>query len=84
MKRQWSILAGRSRASLHAKIMVFDRESVAIGSFNLDPCSSTINTGIGVLIDSPELASRAAQFMDEGVSPGSAYHVTVDQDHNLV
>jgi len=64
--------------------MVFDRESVAIGSFNLDPCSSTINTEIGVLIDSPELASRAAQFMDEGVLPGSAYYVTVDQDHNLV
>ena len=72
-------------ASGHARqVFVFDRESVFIGSFNLDPRSSILNTEIGVMIDSPEIASEAARIMDEGVLPGSAYHVTLDNDGRLV
>jgi putative cardiolipin synthase len=63
---------------------VFDRKSVFIGSFNLDPRSSTLNTEIGVMIDSPEIAGQAAKIMDDGVLPGSAYHVTLDNDGRLV
>ena len=37
MTRRWSTLAEKSTAALHAKGMVFDRQSVWIGSFNLDP-----------------------------------------------
>ena len=84
MKREWSVLAGKSRAALHTKALVFDRESVFIGSFNLDPRSRSINTEIGVMIDSPTIAGQVGEFMDEGVSPGSAYHVTLDQDDDLV
>lgn len=40
----WSIRAGRSRAALHTKAMVFDRKAVFIGSFNHDPRSAVINT----------------------------------------
>jgi putative cardiolipin synthase len=84
MKREWSLAAGRSRASLHAKSVVFDRESAFIGSFNLDPRSATINTEIGVVIDSPEIARQLAAFMDEGVAPGSAFRVTHDAHGDLV
>jgi cardiolipin synthase C len=84
MERRWSLLAGKSRAALHAKSLVFDRKSVFIGSFNLDPRSSTLNTEVGVMIDSPEIAGQVAKIMDEGVSPGSAYHVTLDKDDSLV
>ena len=84
MKREWSLLAGKSRAALHAKALVFDRESAFIGSFNLDPRSRSINTEIGVMIDSPEIAGQLGEFMDEGVAPGSAYHVTLDKDDDLV
>ena len=84
MERRWSLLAGKSRAALHAKSIVFDRKSVFIGSFNLDPRSSTLNTEVGVMIDSPEIASQVAKIMDAGVSPGSAYHVTLDKDDSLV
>jgi putative cardiolipin synthase len=83
MKRDWSITAGKSRAALHAKALVFDRESVFIGSFNLDPRSTAINTEIGVMIDSPEIARQLGEFMDEGVSPGSAFRVTLDRDDHL-
>jgi cardiolipin synthase C len=84
MKRDWSLLAGKSRAALHAKSLVFDRKSVFIGSFNLDPRSTNLNTEIGVMIDSPELAGQVAEMMDEGVSSGSAFHVTLDEDENLM
>ena len=84
MKREWSLAAGRSRASLHAKSVVFDRESAFIGSFNLDPRSASINTEIGVMIDSPEIARQLAAFMDEGVTPGSAFRVTHDAHGDLV
>src|SRR6476620_6894050 len=82
MHRDWSVLA--SKAALHAKSLVFDRKSVFIGSFNLDPRSTALNTEIGVMIDSPEIAGQVGELMDEGVSPGSAFHVTLDKNDNLV
>jgi putative cardiolipin synthase len=50
--------SGSSGASLHAKMFVIDRQKVFIGSMNLDPRSVQINTEIGLLIDSPQLAER--------------------------
>ena len=82
MHRDWSVLAGK--AALHAKSLVFDRKSVFIGSFNLDPRSTALNTEIGVMIDSPEVAGQVGELMDEGVAPGAAFHVTLDANDNLV
>jgi cardiolipin synthase C len=84
MERDWSVLAGKSQAALHAKCLVFDRKSVFIGSFNLDPRSHALNTEIGVMIDSPEIAGQVGELMDEGVSAGSAFHVTLDKNDKLV
>jgi putative cardiolipin synthase len=84
MKREWSMVAGKSRASLHAKALVIDRKTVFIGSFNLDPRSNAINTEIGVLIESPEVARQLTDFMDDGVTPGSAFQLTLDPAGDLV
>ena len=84
MERRWSVLSDQSRAALHNKFIVFDRKSVFIGSFNLDPRSSTLNTEVGVMIDSPEIADQAAKIMDEGVAPSSAYQVKLDNDERLM
>jgi putative cardiolipin synthase len=84
MKREWSMVAGKSRASLHAKALVIDRETVLIGSFNIDPRSNAINTEIGVLIESPEVARQLTAFMDDGVTPGSAFRLTLDPDGDLL
>lgn len=54
-----------SRSSLHAKSLVFDGETVFIGSLNLDPRSFIQNTEIGVVFDSPEIASELVNFFDE-------------------
>jgi putative cardiolipin synthase len=47
---------------------VFDPESVFTGSFDLDPRSAAINTEIGVMIDSPEIAGQVGELMDEGLA----------------
>jgi putative cardiolipin synthase len=49
-------LLGASTGRLHAKIGLLDRKVVLVGSMNLDPRSASINTEIGVRIESPKLA----------------------------
>jgi cardiolipin synthase C len=56
-----------SRGSLHAKTFVFDRHSVFIGSLNLDPRSTKLNTEIGVLCDSPAMADQLAGGIAEAL-----------------
>jgi putative cardiolipin synthase len=84
IRQELDLVAGKSRAALHSKALVFDRETAFIGSFNLDPRSRFINTEIGIMIDSPEIARQLAEFMDAGVSPGSAYRITLNDDGGLV
>jgi putative cardiolipin synthase len=56
---------GRSTAMLHAKFGIIDRKVLVIGSMNLDPRSADINTEIGLLIDSPELAGELVTALEE-------------------
>lgn len=53
-----AIRAGTAGLGLHAKTFSFDRRFGFIGSYNLDPRSSRLNTEMGVLFHSPGLASR--------------------------
>jgi putative cardiolipin synthase len=64
--KKWG-LSGSSKASLHAKSFIFDRQKVFIGSLNLDPRAVVHNTEIGVIIDSPEIAEGMAQWFDQKV-----------------
>lgn len=57
-------LKGLSRSSLHAKMMAIDDKQVFIGSFNLDPRSANLNSEIGVILNSPALASAVHDTMD--------------------
>ena len=74
----------RSNAALHTKAMVFDREALFIGSYNLDPRSAEINTEAGLYVESPELAAQVIAYMDEGVQPENSYRVLLDEDGDLV
>ena len=74
---------GESKAALHTKAIVFDREAVFIGSFNLDPRSAAINTEAGLYVESPELARQVIEYMDEGVQPENAYRVLLDEEGDL-
>ena len=74
---------GESKAALHTKAIVFDRESVFIGSFNLDQRSAAINTEAGLYVESPELAQQVIEYMDEGVKPENSYRVLLDESGDL-
>ena len=72
------------RTGLHSKIMVFDEKDVFIGSFNLDPRSSKINTEGGLYIESPVLAKRVMAYMNEGIKAENAYHLTLDKNGHIM
>ncbi|HYU27637.1 MAG TPA: phospholipase D family protein [Gemmatimonadales bacterium] len=76
-------LIGSSRASLHGKTFVFDRTSVFIGSVNLDPRSLELNTEVGVLVSSAELAGHVAELFERWSSPALAYEVTRGRNGGL-
>ncbi len=57
-------LFGASLGRLHAKTLVIDRRFSYIGSMNFDPRSATINTELGVVIDSPQLAAELLHLLD--------------------
>lgn len=78
-RRRWSSLAWNSRAALHTKTMVIDRERVFIGSLNFDPRSANINTELGIGIWSPAFAGQVAAFIDEGMQPANSYRLAVDK-----
>jgi putative cardiolipin synthase len=59
---------GESQASLHAKTIVLNRERVLVGSMNLDPRSSLLNTEMAILIESPELAGAIGEWRDQGLA----------------
>ena len=80
VKRNWSLVAGRSKASLHTKAFVADGEVVVIGSFNVDPRSTALNTEIVIVVESPELATQVLEYMDEGVQPENSYRVVLEAD----
>jgi putative cardiolipin synthase len=57
-------LFGASLGRLHAKTAVIDRKTLFVGSMNLDPRSATINTELGAVIESPELARELLRVID--------------------
>jgi putative cardiolipin synthase len=63
--------------ALHAKMYIFDRQKLFIGSLNYDQRSKRINTEIGVIIDSAELAQQMALRFDAMVKPANCYAVAL-------
>jgi putative cardiolipin synthase len=70
-----------SKASLHAKVFVLDREQVFIGSLNLDPRSFYENSEIGLVIDSTEIAQGMAESFDADIATNTfTLELKVDED----
>ena len=72
---------GSSKASLHAKSFVFDRQQVFIGSLNLDPRAVRHNTEIGVIMKVPDLAEEMANWFDENMEK-LAFRLELKKDKN--
>ncbi|HEX7811675.1 MAG TPA: phospholipase D family protein [Burkholderiales bacterium] len=69
-------LGGSSRASLHAKVFLFDRKVLFVGSLNLDPRSASLNTEIGLVFETPELAAQGAADLMAGIA-GATYRLAL-------
>ncbi|RLA34092.1 MAG: phospholipase D family protein [Gammaproteobacteria bacterium] len=76
------VAASGAKATLHTKAFLVDRKEVFIGSFNFDPRSAKINTELGVIIRSPELAERLAAEVDEAL-PKQTYEVFLNEKGQL-
>lgn len=75
-------LKGLSRSSLHAKLMALDDKQVFIGSFNFDPRSANLNTEIGVIINSPPLATAVHKTMDANLK-NYAYKLVLTSEQKI-
>jgi putative cardiolipin synthase len=82
-RRQLSVL-GSSGSSLHTKAAIIDDRWVYIGSMNLDPRSANLNTEMGVLIESPELARQVRGMFERNVAPEMSYRVVLEPHEGLV
>jgi len=78
----WPVPGGSSRASLHADTFAVGGERIFVGSFNLDPRSAELNTEMGFVEDSPELAQRLSAGLDRLV-PTQAWGLETDAQGRL-
>jgi phosphatidylserine/phosphatidylglycerophosphate/cardiolipin synthase-like enzyme len=74
--------SGSSSASLHAKTISTDRSRAFVGSFNLDPRSTDLNTEMGLVIESPDLASAISSSLDRTLAD-RAYEVRLTREGRL-
>jgi putative cardiolipin synthase len=59
--------------ALHAKLFVFDRQRLFMGSMNFDQRSKHINTEVGLIINSTELSQQTAARFDAMTQSENAY-----------
>ena len=71
---------GSGTAGLHAKTFAFDRRISFVGSYNLDPRSSKLNTEMGVLFDCPGFAKRLPEKTGRDIDR-NAYRVELVGNH---
>ena len=74
---------GPELLTLHTKAVVIDRETLFVGSLNLDPRSIDINSEMGILVYSEALTSGLAEAFLEDL-PEFAYRVDVDENGSIV
>ncbi len=76
------VASSGARATLHTKAFIVDRRELFIGSFNFDPRSANINTELGVIIRSPEMADQAAELLTVALAE-QTYEVFLNEKGKL-
>jgi cardiolipin synthase C len=72
-----------SYASLHAKALVIDQKIVFVGSLNMDGRSARLNSELGLVIRSPEIARQVTSLLDD-ISADGSYTLSLDRDNRIV
>jgi putative cardiolipin synthase len=70
--------------SLHAKSIIYDFDSVYIGTLNLDPRSEFLNTEIGMFIKNDELTRIVHNAFIDDLNDGSYWQVKYNREGKLI
>jgi putative cardiolipin synthase len=70
------------RTTMHTKLLIIDQRYVFIGSLNMDPRSVVINTEMGIMIDSPNLAEVLLADMRDTFAE-VVYRLALNEDGKL-
>ena len=70
---------GSGQFGLHAKVFVIDRQRVFAGSMNFDQRSFDVNTEIGLIIDSPQIAGEITARFEAIAQPANSYKLVLDR-----
>ncbi|HWE28586.1 MAG TPA: phospholipase D family protein [Polyangia bacterium] len=81
--RSFYVAPPQARLSLHTKVAVIDREWTYLGSANLDPRSSFLNTEVGIAVHSPALAEKVLAAIGRDFEPLNSWQVVVDDNGAL-
>jgi phosphatidylserine/phosphatidylglycerophosphate/cardiolipin synthase-like enzyme len=73
----------RSTASLHAKALVIDQKTVFIGSMNMDARSARINSELGLVMRSADIAHQVTSLLDD-ISADGSYKLQLVDDSNQI
>jgi len=63
---------------LHTKSLVVDRKYSFVGSLNLDPRSAIMNTEVGIIVESEELAEQVIAAIEKDMTPENSWHVILN------
>jgi putative cardiolipin synthase len=69
---------GSSGASLHTKALASDSTNAFVGSYNLDPRSTSLNCEQGVFVEESTVATQLEAIFDQESSSERAWSVTLD------
>ena len=72
-----------ANASLHAKAVVIDQDTVFIGSLNMDARSARTNSELGLVIRSREIAHQVTTLLDD-ISADGSYRLRLDAGGRVV
>ena len=75
-----SSMFGSSGASLHTKALEVDGRIAFVGSYNLDPRSTSLNCKQGIFVESPEIAAQLQQIFGIDTAGDRAWAVTLQDD----
>jgi putative cardiolipin synthase len=64
--------------AIHAKTLVVDRETVVIGTYNLDPRSENLNTEVGLVIHHAGQARAVAAAIERDLEPANSWNAATD------
>jgi putative cardiolipin synthase len=69
---------GSSGASLHTKALTADGSKAFVGSYNIDPRSTSLNCEQGVFVESEEISAQLEQIFQTESSGARAWALTLE------